>query len=236
METAAIIAILCLAALVHGTLGFGTGLVAMPLLTLFLGVRDATALVAFVILGTTIVVFAQGWRSLHWRSAARLIAGAVLGIPLGILVLTQAPAAVVQRALGVSLIVIGLYSLAAPRLVEAHHPAWAYASGFASGLLGGAYNTNAPPVVLYGALRRWPPAVFRATLQAYFVPAAALIWAGHGLTGLWSREIVGWYLLYLPFGLAMLWLGQRISLRLPERSFDRLLYAVIIVLGIALLI
>ena len=90
--------------------------------------------------------------------------------------------------------------------------------------------------MLYGALRRWPPAVFRATLQAYFVPAAALIWAGHGLTGLWSREIVGWYLLYLPFGLAMLWLGQRISLRLPERSFDRLLYAVIIVLGIALLI
>jgi uncharacterized membrane protein YfcA len=113
METATIIAILCLAALVHGALGFGTGLVAMPLLTLFLGVRDATALVAFVILGTTIVVFAQGWRSLHWRPSMRLSVGAALGVPLGILVLTQAPAEVVQRALGVSLIVIGLYSLAA---------------------------------------------------------------------------------------------------------------------------
>ena len=182
------------------------------------------------------MVFAQGWRSLRWRSSLRLTVGAALGIPLGILVLTQAPANVVQRGLGVSLIVIGLYSLVAPRLVELHHPWWAYASGFASGLLGGAYNTNAPPVVLYGALRRWPPPVFRATLQAYFVPTAALIWAGHGLTGLWSREIFGWYVLYLPFGVAVLWVGQRLSGLLPERSFDRLLYAVIIVLGVTLLI
>ena len=236
METATIIGILCLAALVHGTLGFGTGLVAMPLLTLFLGVRDATALVAFVILGTTIVVFAQTWRSLHWDTARRLLLGAVAGIPLGILVLTQAPADVVQRGLGVSLIAIGLYSLVAPRLMEVRHPAWAYGFGFASGLLGGAYNTNAPPVVLYGALQRWSPAVFRATLQAYFVPAAALIWLGHGVTGLWTRELFGWYVFYLPFGLVVLWLGQRLSTRLPERSFDRVLYAVIVVLGAALLI
>lgn len=235
METATIIAILCLATLVHGTLGFGTGLVAMPLLTLTLGVRDATALVAFVILGTTIVILAQSWRALRWRAAARLLAGATFGIPLGIFVLTQAPAELVQRGLGVSLITIGLYSLAAPRLTELRHPAWAYGFGFGSGLLGGAYNTNGPPVVLYGALRGWSPSVFRATLQAYFVPAAALIWAGHGFTGLWTRELAGWYLLYLPFGLAVLWFGQRLSVRLPERSFDRVLYAVIVVLGVALL-
>lgn len=235
METATIIAILCLAALVHGTLGFGTGLVAMPLLTLVLGVRDATALVAFVIFGSTVVILAQSWRALLRPAAARLLAGALLGIPLGIVVLTRVPAELVQRGLGGSLIAIGLYSLASPRLVEVRHPAWAYAFGFGSGLLSGAYNTSAPPVVLYGALRRWSPAVFRATLQAYFVPVAALTWAGHGVTGLWSREIVGWYLLSLPFGLVLLWLGQRLSLRLPEGAFDRVLYAAIVVLGVALL-
>jgi uncharacterized membrane protein YfcA len=85
-------------------------------------------------------------------------------------------------------------------------------------------------------MRRWPPSTFRATLQAYFVPAAVLIWAGHGISGLWSREILGWYLVYLPFGLVALWLGQRISTRLPEASFDRVLYAVIILLGVLLLV
>ena len=236
METAAIVAILCLATLAHGTLGFGTALVAMPLLTLSLGVRDATALVAFVILGTTIVILAQTrLQALQWRTAARLLAGSIPGIVLGIVVLTRAPSDAVQRGLGVLLIAIGLYNLVAPRLFEARHDAWAYAFGFASGLLGGAYNTNAPPVVIYGALRRWPPAVFRATLQAYFVPAAALIWAGHGVSGLWSGDIVARYLIYLPFGLVALWFGQRLNARLPEASFDRVLYAVIIALGVQLL-
>ena len=40
MELALVVFILCLATLVHGTLGFGTGLVAMPLLTLVIGVPD----------------------------------------------------------------------------------------------------------------------------------------------------------------------------------------------------
>jgi uncharacterized membrane protein YfcA len=235
METALIVAVLCFATLVHGTLGFGTGLVAMPLLALTIGVRDATALVAFVILGTTIIILGQSWRALRWRAAARLVAGSVAGIPLGIFVLTNAPADAVQRGLGVVLVAVGLYSLGAPRLFEARHAGWAYASGFVGGLLGGAYNANAPPIVVYGALRRWPPAVFRATLQAYFVPAAVLIWGGHGVTGLWTREIVGWYLVYLPFGLVVLVAGQRLSTRLPEGSFDRVLYAAIVVLGVGLL-
>jgi uncharacterized membrane protein YfcA len=235
-ETVAVIAALCLATLVHGTLGFGTALVAMPLLTLTLGVRDATALVAFVILGTTVVILAGAWRELEWRAAARLLAGSVPGIAIGIAVVTRAPDDVVQRALGVLLMAIGAYHLVAPRVFEARHEAWAYAFGFGSGLLGGAYNTNAPPVVVYGAMRRWSPATFRATLQAYFVPAAVLIWAGHGVSGLWSAEIFGRYLAYLPFGLVTLWAGQRLSRRLPEASFDRVLHAVIIVLGALLLV
>jgi uncharacterized membrane protein YfcA len=149
MELAAIIAALCLATLFHGTLGFGTALVAMPLLTLTLGVRDATALVAFVILGTTVVILAGSWRELHWRAAARLLAGSIPGIVIGIVILTRAPAGTVQRGLGVLLIAVGLCNLAAPRLFEARDDIWAYAFGFGSGLLGGAYNTNAPPVVIY---------------------------------------------------------------------------------------
>ncbi len=236
METAVIIAILCLATLVHGTLGFGTALVAMPLLTLTLGVQEAAALVAFVILTTTIVILARGWRELRPRAAGRLIAGSVAGIPIGVFVLTNAPAPIVQRGLGVVLILVGLYNVTGARRFRAQLPLWAYVFGFGGGLLGGAYNTNAPPVVLYGALRRWPPDVFRATLQAYFVPAAVMIWAGHGLTGLWTGRVVTHYLLFLPLGMLALWLGQRLSTRLPEASFDRFLYLVIALLGVVLLI
>ena len=236
MELALVVFILCLATLVHGTLGFGTGLVAMPLLTLVIGVPDATALVAFVILGTAILVLRRDWRRLEARAARQLIVSSVPGVPIGIFLLTNAPADAIQRGLGLLLIVYALYNLVAPPLFEARRSAWAYSLGFASGILGGAYNTNAPPIVVYGALRRWPPDVFRATLQAYFVPLAAVVWIGHGLSGLWSTDIVISYAIFFPFGLIALWIGRRLSTRLSVTSFDRLLYLVIAALGALLLI
>lgn len=236
MELAAVVAILWLATLFHGTLGFGTGLIAMPLLTLLIGVHDATALVAFVILGTTILVLRRDWRCAEPRAAVYLVVGSLPGVLLGILLLTRAPADAIQRGLGLLLIAYAIYSLVAPRLIEARHPAWALILGLVSGILGGAYNTNAPPVVIYGALRRWPPDVFRATLQAYFVPLAAAVWLGHGISGLWSIQIATTYAVFLPFGLVALWLGNRLSARLPVATFDRLLYVLIIVLGALLLV
>ncbi len=236
MELAAVVAILCLATLFHGTLGFGTGLVAMPLLTLVIGVQDATALVAFVIVGTTIVLLRRSWQRLDRRAAIQLIVSSVLGVPVGILVLTNAPAELVQRGLGVLLIAYALYSLLGPPLFEARQSAWAYGLGFASGVLGGAYNTNAPPVVVFGTLRRWPPDVFRATLQAYFVPLAIVVWLGHGVSGLWSQEIAVAYAVYLPFGLVALWVGHRVAGRIPAAAFQRVLYLAVIVLGALLLV
>jgi hypothetical protein len=236
MELALVVTILCLATLFHGTLGFGTGLVAMPLLTLLIGVHDATALVAFVILGTTILVLRRDWRHVDPRGAAYLVIGSLPGVPLGILLLTRAPAHAIQSGLGILLIAYALYSIIAPRLIEARHPVWALVLGLVSGILGSAYNTNAPPVVVYGSLRRWPPDIFRATLQAYFVPLAAVIWVSHGISGLWSKEIVAVYTVFLPFGLVALWLGNRLGTRLAVASFDRLLSVIIIALGALLLV
>jgi uncharacterized membrane protein YfcA len=236
MELSLVVTILCLATLCHGTLGFGTGLIAMPLLTLLIGVQDATALVAFVILGTTILVLRRDWRRVEVRTAVYLVVGALPGIPLGILLLTKAPADSIQRVLGLLLIAYAVYALIAPKLIEVRHPAWAFPIGLVSGILGGAYNTNAPPVIIYSALRRWPPDVFRATLQAYFVPFAAAVCLGHGISGLWSTELVTTYTVFLPFGLVALWLGNRLSSRLPVASFERLLYLIISALGVLLLI
>ena len=236
MELALVVLILCMATLFHGTLGFGTGLVAMPMLTLVIGVQEATALVAFVIVSSTILLLRRNWRSLEPRATVQLIISSVLGVPIGIFLLTNAPADLIQRGLGVLLIVYALYALIGPPLFEARHAGWAYGLGFISGILGGAYNTNSPPVVVFGTLRRWQPDVFRATLQAYFVPLALVVWAGHGVTGLWTRDVVIAFALYFPFGLVALWAGHRVATRIPAAAFQRALYIAVIALGALLLL
>ena len=56
---------------------------------------------------------------------------------------------------------------------------WLIGSGFCSGILGGAYGMNGPPLAVYGSLRRWSPQHFRATLQGYFLPASIIGMAGY---------------------------------------------------------
>ena len=82
----------------------------------------------------------------------------------------------------------GAYNLLRPGLPALRSEAWAYPFGFAAGVLGSAYNTGGPPVIIYGTMRRWPPAHFRATLQGFFLFTNIFVLVGHGLAGLWTRR------------------------------------------------
>ena len=231
-----ILSILFLATLVHSTLGFGTGLVAMPLLTLMIEVKTATALVAFVIMTNTLIITWGAWRSADWRSAWRLIVSSLVGIPVGLLMLRQAPEGVIKVGLGVVIILVSLYQLMQPQLKKLDQSRWVYFFGFLGGILGGAYNTNAPPIVIYGVMRRWSPARFRATLQGYFLPTSVLIWLGHGMSGLWSAEVLYLYSLTLPLLFLAVFLGYRLNHHIPATGFERLLHGALIGLGILLVV
>ncbi len=153
----------------HATLGFGSALVSMPLLIPLVRVQTATPLVAFMALTTTLMVLRNTWRSIDLRA----IFASAVGIPFGLYILTDAPQALVPGILGMLLTAYGLYSLMRPELPTVTWSGWTYVLGFCAGLLGAAYNTNGPPVGLLGALMRWSPDRFRATIQGYF----AVIWS-----------------------------------------------------------
>jgi uncharacterized membrane protein YfcA len=226
---------LFIATLVHATLGFGTALVAMPLLALTVGVRLATPLVGLVALTNVAILLARTWRSVDLQVAWRLLLSSAAGIPVGVLAVRFASEQTVKAILGLLLSAFGLYSLAGLRLPVIKRQVWLYVFGFISGVLGGAYNINAPPVVMYGAMQQWPVERFQATLQGYFLPAAVLICVGHGVGGLWTRAALGLYLVALPCVLLAIFLGRRLSGRIPAAIFQRLLYGALIVLGLLLL-
>ena len=69
--------------------------------------------------------------------------------------------------------------------------AWLF--GLSAGVLGGAYGMNGPPLVVYGALRRWSPEHFRATLQGYFLPASVIGMIGYWAAGLWTPSVSRYY-------------------------------------------
>src|SRR4051794_31688559 len=60
--------VIFLAALIKATLGFGESLLAMPLLTLMIGLPAATPLVALVATTLTLLMLGSSWRKIDLRS------------------------------------------------------------------------------------------------------------------------------------------------------------------------
>ena len=223
--------VLFISTFVRSAIGFGDALVAMPLLAMLFGIRTATPLVAFVASTIALTILLTDWRRVELRAAWRLILTSLLGIPFGLVLLKVAPEPLVKSILGALLVLYSLYGLFAPRLPFVGSENLAYLFGFISGLLGGAYNTNGPPVVIYGALRRWPPEHFRATLQGCFFVTGLLILAGHGLAGLWTTFVFKLYLSSLPLVLLAVYVGGKLHRRIPKESFSRIVYAFLLVVG-----
>ena len=95
-----IIAIMFAAALLVGVTGFGYALIAMPLLTLMLDTPSAAALVALTGGVLSAVMVAQNWKHVHFGEAAGLILSAAAGVPIGIVLLANAPREPLLIALG----------------------------------------------------------------------------------------------------------------------------------------
>ncbi len=229
--------VLFVAAFIRSALGFGDAVVAMPLLAMVLGLRTATPLVAFVGPTISILILARNWRRVEFKTAGRLIAATLLGIPVGIYGLARLPEAPLKIALGFIILLYGLFGLARPGTrLERESTAFPWIVGWSAGVLGGAYNTNGPPIVAYGMLRGWPPESFRATLQGYFLPTGLAILAGHGLAGLWTGTVLRSYLYSLPAIVLGVLLGGLLNKKLTHAVFARLVYASLAVMGAALLL
>ncbi len=178
-------AVVFVATLIRSAFGFGEALIAVPLLTLLIPVEIAVPLAVLVSITVAAVIVAQDWRHVHVGGAWRLVLATLPGIPLGLLLLKAAPARVVKAILAAVIVAFSSYCLARRSRFELTDDRRAWLFGFGAGVLGGAYGMNGPPLVIYGALRRWPPERFRATLQGYFLPASLIGMAGYTAAGLW---------------------------------------------------
>lgn len=233
---APVVGVLFVSALSRGLIGFGNALVAMPLLAFFCPIQIASPLVGMANLTGIAVILIGNWRSVDLKAAWRLILACLIGIPVGILFLKQADERIVRMVLGAILIGYGLYNLISPSLPHLRSELLAWLFGLASGILGGAFNSNGPPIVIYGGLRRWPPESFRATLQSVFLPTNLMVIASHALAGLWTPNVLALYAYSLPLMLLATLIGIRFGKRIPREQFHRIVNGFLVMMGALLIV
>jgi uncharacterized membrane protein YfcA len=229
----AVLAICFVATVTRSTFGFGESLVAVPLLALVIPVEVAVPLAVLISIAVAVIVVVEDRAQIHFDSAKGLVGFALLGIPLGLVILRCVDPYGVKLGLGGLVVAYSAYALLSKRTLHLEHDSrpWLAACGFISGVLGGAYGLNGPPLVIYGNLRRWDAQRFRATLQAYFLPASLLGALGFALDGLLTRAVLRYFVLCLPAILPAVFLGKYLNRRLEGAAYFKYVYAGLIVVG-----
>jgi uncharacterized membrane protein YfcA len=229
---AEVLGVVFFSTLVRAAFGFGNALLAMPLLILLLGPKSAAPLSALVGLVTAVAMLARDWHDLQLKEVLTLLLASLAGIPLGLYLLAVVPERIVKAILGLVLIGFGAFNLSGMQTGRTVKAWLALPAGFLAGVLGGAYNTNGPPVVIYGLLRGWPRDKFRISLQGYFLITGLVIAAGHGLAGLWTPRVIYLFLGSIPAVMLAVLGGEWLAARFQGDRFTRAVNLVLILLGI----
>ena len=235
-EIFATVAILCVACLTRSTFGFGEALIAMPLLSMVVDVKDAAAIVALTSIFSAIaILLTTKWENIEWSAAGYILAGSLVGIPVGVYALMNVPESAVKFVLAVVVISFAVYNLTRPALAKLNSNVPGLGFGFIAGVLGGAYNTSGPPLVIFGSLRQWSAQRFRITLQAVSFPTSLAIAGLHSSNGLWTPLVVQSFVVVIPFLIVAAFLGGEINKRIEGPRFSRYISCLLLVLGTVLI-
>lgn len=235
IQTIITLTVLLFASFTGSLMGFGFGLMAMPLLALSMDIKTVTPLVA--ITGTIFAasIFLGSWREIDFRSVKKLIISALLGIPIGIFFLKGAGDSFMKTVLAVMIILFSAYSLFG-RIRARMDAEWpAYGLGMLSGIIGAAYNMGGPPLIVYGSLKKWPPAEFRANLFSLFLPISLLVVLSHSLAGLVTPKVIHLSALSFPIIVLAVIAGGKLNSRIPTERYHRIVHICLLLFGLFLL-
>ncbi len=215
MDTAAYVAIglaVLVSAGVQGTTGFGFALLSVPLMSLFIEPEQAVVISASLGLLTSSV---QAWSERHHGdrpTIIRMLIGAAIGSPFGLLVFIVASPSQLRFILAGVIVVFLILNLRGLRLKQGGR-AVDLGAGVISGVLNTSLSTNGPPLVMALHARHLSAQQFRGTLAAVFAGSGlltVLLFAG---AGKYSGDIA----LALVISLPTLAIGYLIAARFRQR-------------------
>jgi uncharacterized membrane protein YfcA len=241
--TATQLALVCAGAAVggaiFGVIGFAYGV----LISLFIHHGFAAADVVFIVVGgafiLNLVYLPRFWREIRWRAALPYIAGAILGMPLGLWLLTQLDARTVRSFVAALIIAYGLFALRqqsrAPfRFTGAHGNAVDGGIGFTGGVIGGVSGLGPLVPGVWFGLRGMDKVRQRSLAQPFGLCIQGLMVAWLLVSSAVSRDAIEGLAIATPVMLGTAYLGLKVFDRLSTKIFQR--SVVVLAIGGALLL
>jgi len=233
---AATAAILLAAYFIRGITGFGSGLIAVPMLALFLPLQFVVPLVLLLDFTASIVIGGLHFKRVQWDEVGILIPFGIVGVVLGTSLLVKLPPAPMLMTLAAFVFVFAVRSLFNVHGDKPISRGWAVPASLTGGTVGGLFGTGGPPYVIYLNHRIRDKGDLRATLSAVFFTeglARIITFLVAGL--LMTLQVWVAYIVALPLVLGALYLGGHVHVSLSREQVTRLVGGLLLVSSLSLL-
>jgi len=230
--------VVALAYTVFGMVGFGSTLLAAPMLMHLLPV---TTVVPTLAMTDLLASWSNGWRlnqHIVKKELYLLLPALLVGSTLGAWLLFNLPLKIMPLLMGIFVTLYGLIGLRRP---APQRPAldkrWAWCFGFLGGTCSALFGAGGFVYSIYLSRRLVDPLQIRATQTTVLMVSSVMRVGLYLLAGsLLDPQLLVLVVLLLP-GMALgLYIGHHVSLRLDRRRFMQVLHVVLLLSGISLVI
>jgi len=229
-------AIILFAYCIRGITGFGSGLIAVPLLAHLLPLQLVVPFVLMLDFSASATLGGRFRAHIQWKEIGPLLPAAAAGILLGVGLLLRLPRSSLLTALGAFVLVFGLRNLIKFHGNRPISRLWALPAGFAAGTIGAMFGTGGPPYIIYLSHRLQDKSAMRATFSGLFILDGGFRLLAFLAAGLLLQAGMGRLLLLgFPLMALGLFLGHRVHGAMSSRHMLRLIGLLLTLTGASLL-
>ncbi|HEY1214913.1 MAG TPA: sulfite exporter TauE/SafE family protein [Bryobacteraceae bacterium] len=220
---------------VYGLTGFGSSIVAIPVLTQVVALRTATPVMLILDLAAGLLVGMRGIRLVSTSELRRLMPWLAIGLLSGVFVLVAAPEGPLKLLLGGTLLIYSSWRLVSRQTFSTIRPAWSVPLGLAGGCLTAIFGSGGPLYTIYLAGRLSDADQRRATISTLITITALLRLLLFSASGLYKNpEVLMLALCLFPCGAIGLCLGTWFRGKVSPTRLLKALWLVLLVSGINL--
>ncbi len=235
-ETLAIAALIVAGAyVVFGLTGFGSTVIAVPLLALVLPLKFAVPLMMLLDLVATAMLGAKLRKGIRVDEVAWLIPFILAGMALGLTLLIKVAEGSLLLGLGAFVLLYAGYGFTRSGAPIALGRIWSAPIGLAGGALSALFGTGGVLFALYFTGRIRDKDELRATNASMIMFSALVRVVLFGLTGLLTQDgLLASVAILVPAMLGGFFVGNRLHARIPAASVVRAVYSVLVIAGVSL--
>jgi len=230
------VVILLVAFFVRGIVGFGSGLIAIPLMALYLPVTLVVPMLAILDYVASASHGVKHRSNIQWKIIFPFLPFMLLGVALALYLFSTLDGDVLRKLLGVFILLYAIYILSGISPHGRSSSLWAIPTGSAGGLISTLFGTGGPLYVIYLHLRGLDKQAFRATIAVLFFADGSSRLLGYIATGFISIEALYLTLLAIPIIAVAMYAGGHIHTNLSQKTFNKLLSTLLLCSGLALLL